>query len=157
MGQQVAVTERPTSTPGVARFELNRALTGMGHEHFESMVEATGDRPAAQLARRLFETGQVAAVHVYSNIVTVDLAKGGSTAGLTDVVRNLYRYWHPGMAPPTFEDQPAEATPEGGGDAAAAGGEEGGDPALAEAAKRVPMHLLERGRAARERWKAKHG
>ena len=36
-------------------------------------------------------------------------------------------------------------------------GDAGGDAALAEAAKRVPMHLLERGRAARERWKAKQG
>jgi hypothetical protein len=60
------------------------------------------------------------------------------------------------MAPPTFEDlQPEEepaaaAAPVGGGDG-------GGDAALAEAAKRVPMHLLERSRAARERWKAKQG
>jgi hypothetical protein len=155
MGQLVAVTEKPTSAPGVARFELNRALTGMGHEHFESMVEATGDRPAAMLARRLFETGQVAGVHVYSNIVTVDLAKGGSTRGLDDVVRNMYRYWKPGMEPPTFEDVAEEDSAADAG--AAAGGDAGGDPALAEAAKRVPMHLLERSRAARERWKAKAG
>ena len=85
MGQLVAVTEKPTASPGVARFELNRALTGMGHEHFESAADAFGPRPAAELARRLFGTGQVAAVHVYSNIVTVDLAKGGSTSGLADV------------------------------------------------------------------------
>lgn len=156
MGQLVAVTEKPTSAPGVVRFELNRALTGMGHEHFESMVEATGSRPAAVLAGRLFETGQVAAVHVYSNIITVDLAKGGSAAGLSDVVRTLYRYWQPGMAPPTFEDVAEEATGDAGADAAA-GGAAGSDPALAEAAKRVPMHLLERSRSARERWKAKQG
>ena len=80
---------------------------------------------------------------------------GASSDGLADVVRHLYQYWHPGMAPPTFEDlQPedeasgATAAPDGGGDG-------GGDAALAEAAKRVPMHLLERSRAARERWKAK--
>jgi hypothetical protein len=156
MGQLVAVAEKPTSARGVVRFELNRSLTGMGHEHFESMVEATGPRPAAVLARRLFETGQVAGVHVYSNIVTVDLAKGATSEGLADVVRSLYRYWQPGMAPPTFEDLTEE--PASGGDAAAAAtGDDGGDPALAEAAKRVPMHLLERSRAARERWKAKHG
>lgn len=156
MGQMVAVTEKVSSSPGVVRFELNRALTGMGHERFRSPAEAFGPRPAAELARRLFATGQVAAVHVYANIVTVDLNKGAPATGLADVVRHLYQYWQPGMAPPTFEDlQPEEepasaASPAGGGDG-------GGDAALAEAAKRVPMHLLERSRAARDRWKAKAG
>jgi hypothetical protein len=154
MGQLVAVTEKPSSFPGVVRFELNRALTGMGHERFRSPQEAAGQRPSDELARRLFATGKVAAVHVYSNIVTIDLAKGANAEGLADVVRYLYQYWKPGMAPPTFEDlQPEEPAAE----APAAGGEAGGDSALAEAAKRVPMHLLERSRAARERWKAKQG
>ncbi len=158
MGQMVAVTEKPSTSPGVVRFELNRALTGMGHERYKSAGEAFGPRPAAELARRLFATGQTAAVHVYGNIVTVDLAKGSTSAGLADVVRHLYQYWQPGMTPPTFEDlQPEEApaaTPSAGGDGGDAGG---GDTALAEAAKRVPMHLLERSRAARDRWKAKAG
>jgi hypothetical protein len=125
----------------------------MGHERFSAPAEAYGDRPAAVLAQRLFATGQVVAVHVYSNIVTVDLAKGATGSGLTDVVRNLYTYWRPGMQPPTFEDlAPDEPA------AAAAGGDDGGgDAALSEAAKRVPMHLLERARAARERFKAKAG
>ena len=116
MGQLVAVTEKPSSSPGVVRFELNRALTGMGHEHFRSAEEAFGPRPAAELARRLFATGQADAVHVYSNIVTVDLAKGASSDGMADVVRYLYQYWQPGMAPPTFEDlQPEEDTVVGTG------------------------------------------
>ena len=157
MGQLVAVTEKPSSSPGVVRFELNRALTGMGHEYFRSAEEASGPRPAAELARRLFATGNADAVHVYSNIVTVDLAREASSDGMADVVRYLYQYWHPGMAPPTFEDlQPAEDTSAGAA-TASADGEAGGDAALAEAAKRVPMHLLERGRAARERFKAKQG
>lgn len=155
MGQQVAVTERPSTTPGMARFELNRSLTGMGHEHFTSAADAFGPRPAAELARRLFETGQVTAVHVYANMITVDLAKGASATGLADVVRNLHRYWYPGMTPPVFEDVPDESGDAGG--AAAPAGDASADPALAEAAKRVPMHLLERSRAARDRWKAKHG
>jgi hypothetical protein len=153
----VAVTEKRSSSPGVVRFELNRALTGMGHEHFRSAADAFGPRPAAELARRLFATGQAAGVHVYSNIVTVDLAAGATSNGLADVVRHLYQYWQPGMAPPTFEDLQPEEEASGGGDASAAGGDVGGDAALAEAAKRVPMNLLERGRAARERWKAKQG
>jgi hypothetical protein len=158
VGQLVAVTEKPSTSPGVVRFELNRALTGMGHERFRSTAEAFGPRPAAELARRLFATGQAAAVHVYSNVVTVDLAKGMTSAGLADVVRHLYQYWRPGMAPPTFEDlQPAEEEASTASAAPAAGGDGGGDDALVEAAKRVPMHLLERSRAARERWKANPG
>ena len=93
MGQMVAVTEKPSTSPGVVRFELNRALTGMGHERFRSAADAFGPRPAAELARRLFATGQTAAVHVYANIVTVDLAKGASSDGLADVMRHLYQYW----------------------------------------------------------------
>jgi hypothetical protein len=155
MGQLVAVTEKRSTSPGVVRFELNRALTGMGHERFRSAGEAYGPTPAAELARRLFATGQTAAVHIYSNIVTVDLAKGATSAGLADVVRHLYQYWKPGMAPPVFEDlQPAEEETSTASAAPAAGGDGGGDDALVEAAKRVPMHLLERSRSARERWKA---
>ena len=156
MGQPVAVTEKPSSSPGIVRFELNRALTGMGHEHFGSVDEAFGPRPAAELARRLFATGQVAGVHVYSNIVTVDLGSGQTASGLAAVVRDLYQYWKPGMEPPAFEDvEPAEE--ESAGAAAGGGGDAGSDAALSEAAKRVPGHLLERSRAARERWKAKQG
>jgi hypothetical protein len=157
MGQMVAVTEKPSTSPGVVRFELNRALTGMGHERYRSAADAFGPRPAAELARRLFATGQAAAVHVYSNIVTVDLAKGATSNGLADVVRHLYQYWQPGMAPPAFEDLQPEEDAGGATAAPAASGDGGGDAALAEAAKRVPMHLLERSRAARERWKAKAG
>ena len=158
VGQLVAVTEKRSTSPGVVRFELNRALTGMGHEHFRSAGEAFGPRPAAEVARRLFATGQVLGVHVYSNILTVDLKKGADGTGLADIVRNLYRYWYPGMAPPSFEDLQPEAGETAAADAPAAGG--GGDApdaALAEAAKRVPMHLLERSRAARDRWKSRAG
>jgi hypothetical protein len=153
MGQPVAVTEKPSSSPGIVRFELNRALTGMGHEHFRSADEAFGPRPAAELARRLFATGQVEGVHVYSNIVTVDLGTDQTASGLADVMRDLYKYWKPGMAPPAFEDvEPAEEEP---ASAASGSGDAASDAALSEAAKRVPAHLLERSRAARDRWKAK--
>ncbi|WP_162942111.1 NifU N-terminal domain-containing protein [Desertimonas flava] len=155
MGQMVAVTEKPSSSPGIVRFELNRALTGMGHEHYSSLSDATGDRPADELARRLFATEQIDAVHVFSNMVTVELARGGDSAPLADVVRTLYQYWQPGMKPPSFEDlQPAD---EPGAAPAATGDSDGADPALAAAMARVPANLLERSRAGRERWKAKTG
>ena len=99
----------------------------------------------------VFDTGRVAGVHVFSNMITVDLQKGYDSTGLSDVVRDLYQYWLPGVEPPSFDDlQPAE---ESGGAASAPAA--GGDAELSEAAKRVPAHLLERSRQARERWKAK--
>ena len=151
MGQPVAVTEKPSRTPGIVRFELNRTLSGQGHERFATVDDAWGDSPSDELARRLFATGRVDGVHVYANMITVDLRKGFDSAGLTDVVRDLYQYWKPGVEPPSFEDlQPEEPAPSGGEEAAA-----GGDAALSEAAKRVPAHLLERSRQARERWSAK--
>jgi hypothetical protein len=148
MGQLVAVTEKPSSTRGVVRFEINRSLSGMGHERFSSVADAWGNTPSDELARRMFATGQVAAVHVYGNIITVDLHKGHDSEGLADIVRDLYQYWKPGVEPPSFEDlQPdePEAASSGGGDG------DGGGAELSEAAKRVPAHLLERGRLARER------
>lgn len=150
MGQPVAVVEKPSTIPGVVRMELNRSLTGMGHEHFVDPSQAVGPRPAAELARRLFATGRVDAVHVFANQVTLDLRKGYDAHGLADVVRGLYTYWLPGVEPPSFDDAAAEEseTPAvGAGDAVSA--------ELSEAAKRVPAHLLERSRAARERWVAK--
>lgn len=153
MGQLVAVTEKPSSTPGVVRFEINRTLSGQGHERFRSIVDAYGNTPSDELARRLFATGQVASVHIYANIITVDLAKGHDSEGLSDLVRDMYTYWKPGVEPPSFEDLQPEAPASEA--APAAGG--GGDDALSAAAQLVPMHLLERGRAAREKWNAKSG
>ncbi len=153
MGQLVAVTEKPSSTRGVVRFEINRSLSGMGHEHFESVADAWGNTPSDELARRMFATGQVGAVHVYGNIITVDLEKGHDSEGLADLVRDLYQYWKPGVEPPSFEDLQLDE-PEA---AASGGGDDGGGAELSEAVKRVPAHLLERGRLGRERWNAKQG
>jgi hypothetical protein len=152
MGQLVAVTEKPSSTPGVVRFELNRTLSGQGHERFRSVLDAYGPSPSDVLARQLFATGKVAGVHVYANIVTVDLEKGYDSDGLAEIVRDMYQYWKAGVEPPTFEDLQPEEAAAGDGEAAAAGG---GDAVLTEAAKKVPMHLLIRAREARERWNAK--
>jgi hypothetical protein len=153
VGQPVAVTEKPSSTPGVVRFELNRSLTGMGHERYASVAQAVGNTPGALLARRLFETGRVGAVHVYANIVTVDLAKGFTSEGLSDVVRDMYVYYRPGVEPPSIESlMAAVEAPEA---AAAPSGDAGAGGAAVDS--RVPAHLLERSRAARERWNAKQG
>ena len=150
MGQLVGVVEKPSTTPGVVRFELNRSLSGMGHERFASVDEAVGPKPSPSLARLLFATGQVVGVHIYGNMVTVDIAKGFDSAGLADTITEMYQYWKEGVEPPSFEDlQPEEP--------AAAPSVDGGGEELSEAAKRVPPHLLERSRAAREKWKAANG
>ena len=153
MGQPVAVEQKSGGTAAIIRFETNRSLTGMGHERFASAAEAKGTRPAAVVARRLFESGQVAWVHVFGNIVTVQLASGASQAGLDAIVRDLYQYWKPGMTPPSVEELlaqvPAEAAP-----AAAA---PSGDGAASGLDPRVPAHLWERSRVGRERWMAKKG
>ena len=151
MGQQIAVVEKPSRTPGVVRYEANRNLTGMGHEVFHSAAEAVGPRPAAVLARRLLETGRVKGVHVMGNIITVDIAKGHTAEGLCDVVSGLYQYWHPGMELPTFDDIAPEAAADSGAAVA-----EGASPAEAEYLRRVPAILVERSRAALAKWKATH-
>ncbi len=152
MGQPVLVTEKSSRRPGVVRFEANRSLSGMGHESF-----LVGDlnahlnlsaSPSAELARRLFATGQVAGVHVYQNMITVDLATGRSAEGLGDIVRDLYQYWKPGMAPPSFEDLVPAEEPSGGESAVSS---EGG-PAIDS---RVPALLVERSQQARQRWNSR--
>jgi len=96
MGQLITVTRKPTSKPGVVVFDLNRSLTGMGHERYRS-AEVTGHRPVDELARRLFATGAVDAVHVYSNVVTVVLAGPAEGEGLDDVIRDLFTYYREGV------------------------------------------------------------
>ena len=101
MGQPITVREKPSSSPGVVAFEINRSLTGMGHERYYRRDDAVGIRPPDELARRLFDTGKVAGIHIYSNVITVDLAKGATSEGLLDIVENLFIYYRPGVTPAT--------------------------------------------------------
>ena len=151
MGQQIGVIETASSNPGTVRFEANRNLTGMGHEVFHTAADAIGPRPAAALARNLLSTGQVATVHVYGNMITLDLAKGASSAGLGDVIRDLYQYWKPGMEMPVFED----VAPETGAVPAAAAADGVSGPEAAYLSL-VPPTLVERSRAALAKWKTSH-
>jgi hypothetical protein len=150
VGQPVAVTPKPSTRPGLLRFEANRSLTGMGHEYFTSVEQASGPRPAAVLARRLLETGQVESVHIYSNMITVDLNKGYTGDTLSPIIEDLYTYYGEGFVPPPLE-MPAEEASAASPDGAPAGAESGGE------ASRVPADLLERSRVAKERWLAKQG
>ncbi len=97
MGQLITVTEKRGVRPDVVIFELNRSLTGMGHERYRSAADATGTRPVDALARRLFEAGGVEGVHIYSNVVTVDLPDGAQGEGLADIIRDLFTYYREGV------------------------------------------------------------
>jgi hypothetical protein len=154
MGQPVAVVEKQGARPGLVRYELNRNLTGMGHERFLSPDDAVGPRPSAELARRLFATGQVDAVHAYLNVVTVDVKKGFTSEGLGRIVEDLYIFYRPGVEPPTFDEGAAE---EAAPAAATAAAEPGDAPKLSADAAKIPPHLLERARLAKQKWREKQG
>ena len=93
MGQLITVTPRRSRRPDVAVFELNRSLTGMGHERYQSPAEVTGWRPVDELARRLFAAGGVKAVHVYSNVVTANVSEAADVDGLAEVIRHLFIHY----------------------------------------------------------------
>ena len=93
MGQPITVVEKPSPRPGVARFETNRSLTGMGHERYGSPEDILDDRAVDELARRLFATGGVDSVHVNGSVVTVHLTASVETGRLLDVIRGLYIHY----------------------------------------------------------------
>jgi hypothetical protein len=97
MGQLITVTRKPSVRPDVAIFELNRSLTGMGHERYRSASDATRDKPDDELARRLFAAGGVEGVHIYSNMVTVDLKSGTDPEPLAQIIRDLFTYYREGV------------------------------------------------------------
>jgi hypothetical protein len=120
MGQPITVVEKPSSRPGILRFDTNRALTGMGHERYRSLDDIHADRPPDVIARRLFEHGGVDMVHVHSSVVTVHLSPGASGAGLGDVIRGLYTFYRgadgelPAAAPTDDPASPADPGPPAG-------------------------------------------
>ena len=107
MGQPVSVIEKPTAVPGVVRFETNRVLSGMSHERYAAGRPVEGNRPPDVVARRLFERGGVATVHVNGNVITVQLESdhSGDASLLEDIrriIEGLYTYYRPGVEVPTF-------------------------------------------------------
>jgi len=100
MGQPITVVEKASSNPGVVRFEINRSITGMGHERYRSADDANTDRPPDELARRLFARGGIEQVHVNSNVITLDLEKGADTAGILELIEELFIFYRPGVEVP---------------------------------------------------------
>lgn len=99
MGQPISVVRKPSSTAGVVRFEINRTLTGTGHEGYANPDDIVDDRPPDELARRLFAAGGVRAVYLYGNQITVEVEPGANTEGFDDVIRELYIHYKPGVTP----------------------------------------------------------
>lgn len=99
MGQPIVVVSKTSPTPGVLRFEANRSLTGMGHHRYVATREVSGHRPPDELARRLFARGGIDSVHVFSNIITVTLARGGQAGGIAEIIEGLYTYYREGVSP----------------------------------------------------------
>lgn len=156
MGQPVAVTQTPAGAPSRVRFEINRSITGQGHERFASAAEATGSKPAAMLARSLFDTGKVTAVHVFSNIVTVDVADATNDTGLSEILKDMYQYWKPGMEPKSVEELTKSVTTVTSGDSPSPS-ESTADPGVSAAAGRIPAALLARSQAALKKARANQG
>lgn len=104
MGQPVTVVKKPSSNPGVVRFEINRSITGMGHERYGTAPGPEHDRPVDELARRLFAHDGVETVHVNSNVITVNMSHGADDDALAETIENLFIYYRPGVEVPSFEE-----------------------------------------------------
>ena len=105
MGQPITVVEKPSSRTGVVRYEPHRALPGMGHERYRAGDEILGAAPADELARRLFDRGGIAGVHVNGNVVTVELTEAEAEAeGIDEVIASLYLYWVEGVEVPSDDE-----------------------------------------------------
>ena len=53
----MTVIEKPARRGGIVRYELNRVLTGTGHEVYRAGDVIVGDRPPDELARHLRAAG----------------------------------------------------------------------------------------------------
>ena len=99
MGMLITVTEKNSARHGVVRFETNRAITGMAHERYRSDDPVIGTRPPDELTRRLFAHGGAATIHVHGNQILVELAPGGSTEGMAQIITDLFTFYTPGVVP----------------------------------------------------------
>jgi len=104
MGQPVSVVEKPSPRPGIVRYEINRTLTGTGHEHYAAAEPVAGQRPCDELARRLFDRGGIEAIHMKSNMITVSQSPGGSSEGILEIIGDLHTHYRPGVPVPSPED-----------------------------------------------------
>jgi hypothetical protein len=116
MGLAINVTEHATRKPSVFRFEADRGLTGMAHERYSSLADVIFDRPPDRLAKALLERGGVKHVHIYGNEITVTLEPGATTAGIAELITNLFIHYREGVQPSIIVDpETGEMVPEAQG------------------------------------------
>ena len=104
MGQPVTFLRTSSPRPGLVRFELNRTVTGMGHERYRADEEIIGGRPCDELARRMLATGRLSSLHMHGSVITAELADDDDDSGLGDVIASLYTYYVPGVEIPSDEE-----------------------------------------------------
>ncbi|MDB4818474.1 NifU N-terminal domain-containing protein [Acidimicrobiales bacterium] len=95
--------KKPSSNSGVVRFEINRSITGMGHERYGGAPGPEYDRPCDELARRLFAHQGVEYVHINSNVITVNMSFSADDSALSETITQLFTYYRPGVEVPSFE------------------------------------------------------
>ena len=104
MGQPVVVTQKNSSRPGVVRYELNRTLTGTGHEVYLPDSPISGHRPPDLLARRLFEQVRgVESIHILGGMVTVEMSFGTDADVAKAIMEELYTFYRSGVPLPSIE------------------------------------------------------
>ena len=104
MGQPVVVTQKNSSRPGVVRYELNRTLTGTGHEVYLPDSPISGHRPPDLLARRLFEQVRgLESIHILWGMVTVEMSFGTDADIAKAIMEELYTFYRPGVPLPSIE------------------------------------------------------
>lgn len=101
MGQPVTVIEKQSST-GPLRYEINRSITGMGHEHYHSIEEASGGRHVDNIALTLLQQNGVEGVHINSNVITLNVSRGADTSGFKSLIEDMFTYYRPGVEIPSF-------------------------------------------------------
>lgn len=108
MGQPVAFLHTSSPRAGIIRFELNRTITGMGHERYQAGSEITGDRAVDVLAKRLLDTGELKTVHIYGSVITAELVDATATdigeSALEKAIVDLHTYYVPGVEIPSDEE-----------------------------------------------------
>ena len=111
MGQPVTFLRTSSPRPGLVRFELNRTLTGMGHERYRADREIVGDRPVDELARRLLATGKLLSVHIHGSVVTAELvdADDSRLVEAEEAISGLYTFYVPGVEIPSDDELTAMA------------------------------------------------
>jgi hypothetical protein len=119
VGQPVAVTPLAEQPARLLRFEANRSLTGMGHEHYTSLDQAVGPGSLPPSPAACCQTGQVDSVHVYGNIVTVDLHKGYTGDSLSPIIEDPVHLLPRGLRAPAPRAAGRGGARGGGGDGAA--------------------------------------